>query len=122
MGAGATGRTQEKRPGTPASRTWLISRVASAGLEPAPDTAVRCKEFCYISCRIDITVFLDFTICPDRIGFDKTESLVKMFVWFTKNQGVRLYDFQDCFGPSLRSLKDHKSAYRINADVTRDHT
>ena len=25
----------------PASRTWLVSHVASAGLEPTPDTAVR---------------------------------------------------------------------------------
>ena len=32
---------REKPPGTPASRTWLVSHVASAGLEPAPDTAVR---------------------------------------------------------------------------------
>ena len=26
---------------TPASRTWLVSHVASAGLEPTPDSAVR---------------------------------------------------------------------------------
>ena len=30
-----------KPPDTPASRTWLVSHVASAGLEPTPDTAVR---------------------------------------------------------------------------------
>ena len=30
-----------KPPTTPASRTWLVSHVASAGLEPTPDTAVR---------------------------------------------------------------------------------
>ena len=30
-----------KLPDTPASRTWLVSHVASAGLEPTPDTAVR---------------------------------------------------------------------------------
>ena len=29
-----------KPPGTPASRTWLVSHVASAGLEPTPVTAV----------------------------------------------------------------------------------
>ena len=32
---------QEKSPGTPASRTWLVSHVVRAGLEPTPDTAVR---------------------------------------------------------------------------------
>ena len=32
---------QEKRPGTPASRTWLVSHVASAGLELTPVTAVK---------------------------------------------------------------------------------
>ena len=35
------GEPQEKPPGTPASRTWLVSHVARAGLEPTPDTAVR---------------------------------------------------------------------------------
>ena len=28
-------------PRDPASRTWLVSHVVSAGLEPTPDTAVR---------------------------------------------------------------------------------
>ena len=32
---------QEKTPGLSASRTWLVSHVASAGLEPTPGTAVR---------------------------------------------------------------------------------
>ena len=32
---------EKKPPGTPASRTWLVSHVARAGLEPSPDTAVR---------------------------------------------------------------------------------
>ena len=32
---------REKTPDTPASRTWLVSHVARAGLEPTPDTAVR---------------------------------------------------------------------------------
>ena len=32
---------EKKKPGTPASGTWLVSHVASAGLEPTPDTAVR---------------------------------------------------------------------------------
>ena len=45
MGQSVGGRKREnpreKTPGTPASRTWLVSHVASAGLEPAPDTAVR---------------------------------------------------------------------------------
>ena len=36
-----TGEPRAKTPGTPASRTWLVSHVASAGFEPAPDTAVR---------------------------------------------------------------------------------
>ena len=34
-----TGEPREKPPGTPARRTWLVSHVASAGLEPTPDTA-----------------------------------------------------------------------------------
>ena len=32
--------TPVETPDTPASRTWLVSHVASAGLEPTPDTAV----------------------------------------------------------------------------------
>ena len=36
-----TGEPREKPPGTPASKTWLVSHVARAGLEPTPDTAVR---------------------------------------------------------------------------------
>ena len=32
---------REKPPSTPTSITWLVSHVASAGLEPTPDTAVR---------------------------------------------------------------------------------
>ena len=35
------GAPREKPPGTPASRTWLVSHVARAGHEPTPDTAVR---------------------------------------------------------------------------------
>ena len=35
------GEPREKPPDTPASRTWLISHVARAGLECSPDTAVR---------------------------------------------------------------------------------
>ena len=31
--------TPGKPPDTPASRTWLVSHVASAGLKPTPDTA-----------------------------------------------------------------------------------
>ena len=42
---GRNGRTPGKPPDTPASRTWLVSHVASAGLEPTPDTAVRKKIF-----------------------------------------------------------------------------
>ena len=36
-----TGEHREKTPDTPASRTWLVSQVANAGLEPTPETAVR---------------------------------------------------------------------------------
>ena len=36
-----TGEPREKAPDTPASRTWLVSHVARAGLEPTPVTAVR---------------------------------------------------------------------------------
>ena len=35
---------REKPPGTSASRTWLVSHVASAGLEPTPVTAVKDSE------------------------------------------------------------------------------
>ena len=41
VGGAKTGEPREKPPGTPASRTWLVSHVASAGLEPTPDKAVR---------------------------------------------------------------------------------
>ena len=41
VGRAKTGEPREKPPGTPASRTWLVSHVARVGLEPAPDTAVR---------------------------------------------------------------------------------
>ena len=33
---GQTGEPREKPPGTPASRTWLVSHVARAGLETTP--------------------------------------------------------------------------------------
>ena len=33
--------TEKKPPGTPASRTWLVSHEASARLKPTPDTAVK---------------------------------------------------------------------------------
>ena len=38
---GRNGNTPGKPPDTPTSRTWLVSHVASAGLEPTPVTAVR---------------------------------------------------------------------------------
>ena len=38
---GVNGSAPGKPPDTPASRTCLVSHVASAGLEPTPDTAVR---------------------------------------------------------------------------------
>ena len=38
---GRNGSYPGKPPDTPASRAWLVSHVASAGLEPTPDTAVR---------------------------------------------------------------------------------
>ena len=41
IGGVKTGEPREKPPGTPASRTWLVSHVARAGLEPTPDTAVK---------------------------------------------------------------------------------
>ena len=41
VGGAKMGESREKPPGTPASRTWLVSHVARAGLEPTPDTAVR---------------------------------------------------------------------------------
>ena len=41
VGGAKTGEPREKPPDTPASRTWLVSHVAIAGLEPTPDTAVR---------------------------------------------------------------------------------
>ena len=41
VGGAKTGEPREKTPGTPASRTWLVSHVARAEFEPTPDTAVR---------------------------------------------------------------------------------
>ena len=41
VGGAKTGEPREKQPGTPASRTWHVSYMASAGLESAPDTAMR---------------------------------------------------------------------------------
>ena len=41
VGGAKTGEPREKTPDTPACRTWLVSHVARAGLEPTPDTAVR---------------------------------------------------------------------------------
>ena len=41
VGGAKTGEPREKSPDTHASRTWLVSHVARAGLEPTPDTAVR---------------------------------------------------------------------------------
>ena len=41
VGGAKTGEHREKPPDTPASRTWLVSHVARAGLEPTPDIAVR---------------------------------------------------------------------------------
>ena len=41
IGGAKTGEPREKPSGTPASRTWLVSHVARAGLEPTPDTAVK---------------------------------------------------------------------------------
>ena len=38
---GRNGSTPGKPPDTPASRTCLVSHVASAGLKPTPDTAMR---------------------------------------------------------------------------------
>ena len=35
------GEPRQKPPDTPASRTWLVSHVARAGLEPTPDIVVR---------------------------------------------------------------------------------
>ena len=40
VGGAKMGEPRKKPPGTPANRTWLVSHVASAGLEPTPDTAV----------------------------------------------------------------------------------
>ena len=41
VGGAKTGEPREKPPDTPASRTWLVSHVARAGLEPTPVTVVR---------------------------------------------------------------------------------
>ena len=40
-GGAKTGEPPEKPPDTPASKTWLVSHVATAGLEPTPAIAVR---------------------------------------------------------------------------------
>ena len=41
LGGAKTGEPREKTPDTAASRIWLVSHVARAGLEPTPVTAVR---------------------------------------------------------------------------------
>ena len=41
VGGAKTVEPREKPLDTPASRTWLVSHVARAGLEPTPDTVVR---------------------------------------------------------------------------------
>ena len=41
VGGVKKGEPREKPPGTPESRTWFVSHMASAGLEPTPDTTVR---------------------------------------------------------------------------------
>ena len=41
VGGAKTGDPRDKTPDTPTSRTWLVSHVARAGLEPTPVTAVR---------------------------------------------------------------------------------
>ena len=41
VGGAKTGVRREKAPETPASRTWLVSHVPHAELEPTPDTPVR---------------------------------------------------------------------------------
>ena len=41
VGGAKTGEPREKPPDIPTSRTWLVSHVARAGLEPTPVTAVR---------------------------------------------------------------------------------
>ena len=41
VGGAKTGEYREKPPDTSASRTWPVSHVGRAGLEPTPDTAVR---------------------------------------------------------------------------------
>ena len=41
VGGAKMGEPRENPPGTPASRTWLVSHVARAGIKPTPDTAVR---------------------------------------------------------------------------------
>ena len=42
VGGAKTTEPREKPPGTPpASLSWLVSHVASEGLEPTPDTAMR---------------------------------------------------------------------------------
>ena len=42
-----TGEPRENPPGTPARRVWLVSHLASAGLELTPDTTVE-KTWNYI--------------------------------------------------------------------------
>ena len=44
------GEPREKPPGTPASRTWIVSHVASEGLEPTQDMAVVDKLTKYMLC------------------------------------------------------------------------
>ena len=52
------GDSREKTPDTPASRSWLVSHVASAGLEPTPDTDLF-NTFIYPRSSFSRTVRID---------------------------------------------------------------
>ena len=51
VGGAKTREPREKTPDTPASRTWLVSHVARAGLEPTPVTAV-IEKMCHLYTHI----------------------------------------------------------------------
>ena len=63
VGGAKTGESREKPPDTPASRTWLFSHMPLVGLEPTPDTAVRCFVLGLFICMPYELRWMQFPTC-----------------------------------------------------------
>ena len=69
VGWAKTGEPREKPPDTPASRTWLVSHVVRAGLEPTPDTAG--KLFLNVLNVLSLSSVLPLTVISPDLAFLK---------------------------------------------------